>query len=231
MEIKIIDSCFSHTDYSTLQKSKFVEWYRGDKYSRICVFTDDCLSLVSGVECDIKIAWILEPKTINKNSYIFIKDNYNLFDYILTYDEELLAINNKFKFYPLGGCWVDECDFRIYNKKYLLSTIISNKKIISQHKPSWLGRQSLDMFFESYNIAVEYHGKQHFEPVVMFGGELNFIDVRERDIRKYDLCVEHGVKLFYFTYNKKHIKDYPYYVYSDEDKLFETIQAEIDLRK
>lgn len=94
-----------------------------------------------------------------------------------------------------------------------------------------MGNQSFDIYFLDYNIAVEYHGIQHFKPVDFFGGDDSFISNRERDIRKNNLSKENNCKLFYFTYKEKEIFDYPYYVEYSEEKLFKDIKNEIDLVK
>ena len=49
-------------------------------------------------------------------------------------------------------------------------------------------------------IAIEYQGKQHFEPVDYFGGEENFLKQKERDELKAKRSAEHGVKLIYVNY-------------------------------
>jgi len=112
-----------------------------------------------------------------------------------------------------------------------LSVEFCDENLIQQKTPKWLGLQSIDIFFKDYNIGVEYHGRQHFEPVSKFGGANGFIINRERDVRKYNLCLENDCKLFYFTYKHYEIKDYPYYVYSDLNKLYLDIADEIELRK
>ena len=50
------------------------------------------------------------------------------------------------------------------------------------------------------NIAFEYQGKQHFEPVEIFGGEENFKKGQERDKIKKELSEKNGIKLIYVNY-------------------------------
>ena len=62
----------------------------------------------------------------------------------------------------------------------------------------------LDLFYPKYNIAFEYHGRQHFEYVEHFHGDIyGFQDAMTRDIRKAQLCEEHGIVLLVFRYDEK----------------------------
>ncbi len=81
---------------------------------------------------------------------------------------------------------------------------------IWQHaRPKWLGRQHLDIFIEDLNIAVEYQGLQHDEPVEFFGGEKAFVENQKRDARKRELCRKNQVTLIYVRegYNLDEILD------------------------
>lgn len=49
-------------------------------------------------------------------------------------------------------------------------------------------------------VAIEYQGKQHFEPVEIFGGKENFEKQKERDVLKKKLSDENGIKLVYINY-------------------------------
>lgn len=72
--------------------------------------------------------------------------------------------------------------------------------LVVQHgRPPWLGRQHLDIWLPRWNVAVEYHGAQHFEPVEFFGGEAGYEATVERDARKAALCDQHGVALIVAT--------------------------------
>ena len=75
---------------------------------------------------------------------------------------------------------------------------------------SWLKSKSnlfLDFFLPEQNIAIECQGVQHFIPT-SFGGETTekerkerFLSVKKRDIKKKQLCEEHGIKILYFFHN------------------------------
>ena len=59
---------------------------------------------------------------------------------------------------------------------------------------------SYDIFISGLNIAIEYQGKQHFEPVDYFGGEEAFQKVKKRDAEKKKLSEENNVQLIYINY-------------------------------
>lgn len=134
MEIKIYDNSFSHVNYSSLQNSDFFKWVRTNEIRNIAFFTDNLLYLANNVNDKIKIAWLLEPRAIAQHNYDFIEKNHNLFDYVLTYDVDLLSISDKFIFYPHGGCWIDKEDQKIHEKNKMVSIILSAKKITTGHR-------------------------------------------------------------------------------------------------
>ena len=59
---------------------------------------------------------------------------------------------------------------------------------------------SYDVYISGLNVAIEYQGKQHFEPVEFFGGDDAFQDLRRRDKIKAELSRANGVKLVYINY-------------------------------
>jgi len=90
----------------------------------------------------------------------------------------------------IGEGWISETS--LYKK---LEGEFSSTIIIQHGQPQWLGRQHFDIWFPNWKIAVEYHGKQHFEPVEYFGGIEGLKKTQERDTKKKNLAEKHGVKL------------------------------------
>ena len=96
--------------------------------------------------------------------------------------------------------WVsEELVYKITKKLY------RDYAVIYQHRPSFLrsssgGQMSYDIFISGLNIAIEYQGKQHYEPVGFFGGEEAFHDLQKRDREKAQLSKENGIKLIYINY-------------------------------
>ena len=82
-------------------------------------------------------------------------------------------------------------------------------KYISEKKFNWLKYRSflkLDFYLPVQNIAIEYQGEQHFNPVKKFGGVEMLKLIQERDRIKKELCEAHGIKIEYITY-KENLKE------------------------
>ncbi len=71
-----------------------------------------------------------------------------------------------------------------------------------QYSTDFLFYQKLDIYIPSRHTAIEYQGKQHYEPVAFFGGEEGHRRNKERDKRKYMRCQANGIKVLYWDYDK-----------------------------
>ena len=82
--------------------------------------------------------------------------------------------------------------------------LYKHNTVIHQHRPYFLrtdtGQLSYDIFICGKNIAIEYQGKQHFEPIDFFGGKENFETQQKRDEIKRKLSKENNVHLVYVNY-------------------------------
>lgn len=90
----------------------------------------------------------------------------------------------------------------VYN---IIKKLYKDCHIIYQHRPYFLkstkfGQMSYDVFIAELDMAIEYQGKQHFEPVDFFGGELTHQAQVIRDTEKAQLSKEHNIKLVYINY-------------------------------
>ncbi|GEM_PF-1925626 len=94
----------------------------------------------------------------------------------------------------IGEGWVSETELYYHLKKRFTET-----SVVQHGKPEWLGKQHFDIWFPRWKIAVEYHGRQHFEPVDFFGGSESLAETKKRDEKKAKLAKTHGVKLFVVT--------------------------------
>lgn len=56
---------------------------------------------------------------------------------------------------------------------------------VSRYKPDWIGRMELDIFIPELNLAIEYDGAAWHKT-----------DALEREHRKYEMCQEHGIRLW-----------------------------------
>ena len=107
----------------------------------------------------------------------------------------------------------------------LRQILIRNQIKFEQEKTfPWLKykrKMFLDFYLPDFNIAIECQGGQHFSPIDLFGGEEFFNKTLLRDNIKNELCIEHGIKIIYFS--NAHI-DYPYPVLESYNDLLNEIK-------
>jgi len=121
----------------------------------ITVFTDTHITEVETSGSIVKVAWLMEPPIINSFIYAYVRDNYKFFDAIATFDESLLALDDRFFYCPWGTSWIADEDRLVHPKSKLVSAIFSGKNWTEGHK---LRHQivfecpgSIDLFGRGYN--------------------------------------------------------------------------------
>ena len=93
--------------------------------------------------------------------------------------------------------WISE------NQLYqILKRSLKRFRVVQHAQPAWLAPQHLDIFVPEVSVAVEYMGRQHYEPIEFFGGEAGFKALRERDERKMQLCSTHEIHLHLVRYDE-----------------------------
>lgn len=99
---------------------------------------------------------------------------------------------------PLNRWKSEELVFNITKRLY------RDYQVIYQYRPYFLqtdnGNMSYDVYICGLKVAIEYQGKQHFEPVDYFGGKDNFLKQQERDRLKLEKSRDNGIKLIYVNY-------------------------------
>lgn len=141
MNLYLQDNCF----YGDLGCSKHaspltIKWNRlppiENQESNVVFFTDYCLNQVNHPTWKElkKIAWLIEPYVINPHSYEYIKQNYNLFDLILTHHSEYLNTSANFRYYPSAMTWINREDWTTYIKDKNISIFASNKNFAPGHQ-------------------------------------------------------------------------------------------------
>ena len=99
---------------------------------------------------------------------------------------------------PLNKWKSEELVYNIAKKLY------GEYQVIYQYHPFFLctekGSMSYDVYICGLRIAIEYQGKQHFEPVEYFGGEESFEKQKARDELKLELSKKNNVKLIYVNH-------------------------------
>ena len=97
----------------------------------------------------------------------------------------------------IGERWINET--LLYN---YIKLLFPNHLVKREATPPWLGKQRLDVYIPALRLAVEYQGKQHYEPIPHFGGEEGFARAQERDKLKAKFCKQNNVDLVYFSYKE-----------------------------
>lgn len=84
----------------------------------------------------------------------------------------------------------------------LMQNLLPNEEIINEHH---IGeRLMLDIYCPTYQLAAEYHGRQHFFYSNHFHKDQDdFKAGQERDERKEELCREKGIALVVFRFTDK----------------------------
>lgn len=161
MIINLFDNDFRHIEFSIPGKrSSNIEYIRDQyKWDGITLFTNEMMfaDVVDKVDSFKKIGWLLEPKVIKPEIYEHIFRVEHKFDYIVTHDNDLLSFGtpSKYKFAPVGGCWIKEENYKIWPKDKLISIIASSKSFTDgqqlRHDIIKRHRGSLDIFGGGYN--------------------------------------------------------------------------------
>jgi len=134
---------------------------------------------------------VLKQRSISKEiNVILSKFKKNYYKKI---SEKLREIENNIRIekgFPVVGTLVNENILFVKLKE-----VFSEHRVISQGKPIWLGRQSLDIYFPDLNIGIEYQGIQHSKSVEYFGGDEGFQYRIKLDMKKKKLCKQNNCYL------------------------------------
>ena len=118
-----------------------------------------------------------------------------------------------------------------------ISSFLKDNGIIFERQKifNWLKINSnlkLDFYLPEYNVAIECQGRQHFEPF-SFRKESdesklleNFQKVLQYDIKKYSLCKEHGIKIFYYSDIKNTENNNLHIIYNNKINLLNDIRLQ-----
>ena len=146
----------------------------------------------------------------NYMKYFFFEKCFREKDDVWRYADILLKQANDGKFDKIERSTYIRPKYKWINEELVLKLtkkLYKDYTIIYQYKPFFLhssfgGQMSYDIFIQELNVAIEYQGKQHFEPVDFFGGEDSFEKVKIRDEEKRKLSAEHGIKLVYINFDE-----------------------------
>jgi FkbM family methyltransferase len=142
--INLFDSSFKHlrnssgvysiTDNRTPKYIRYV--HDLPEFDGITIFTDKHIHEAKNVKSKVKIAWLVENRETNPKLYEDILQyvSTNDFHLILTYDDTLLKLHNKFVYYPFGGSWILPGNDGIYEKTKDVCMVLSDKRNTTGHK-------------------------------------------------------------------------------------------------
>ncbi|NJO59674.1 MAG: hypothetical protein HC836_15625 [Richelia sp. RM2_1_2] len=57
-----------------------------------------------------------------------------------------------------------------------------------------------DFYLPDHNICIEFDGRQHFEPIEVFGGQKGFEEMQKNDYIKTIFCIKNSIKLIRVSY-------------------------------
>lgn len=147
-KIGLLDKNFAHhaintSDFVTLYQLEIqpFQWERNiekcafDVDIDTIVFTDECLHEVFrfGNINKRKIAWLIEPKSINSFPYEYIFRNYEKFSLIVSHDIKFLSSIPNGRYCPVSCTWIQPEDWGVKEKKKDVSIIASNKNFTEGH--------------------------------------------------------------------------------------------------
>jgi len=147
------------------KESKNIEWVKDDSLEHTFYVDDTIPYAFSDNVQGKKYAWLLESKYI-KPGIVQQVTNYperflDTFDAIFTHNQELLALDPKFKWCPAQGFWIQEP--KVYEKSKMISMISSDKALTDGQRVrlQWvemIGDQ-LDLYGRGFNeIASKEEG-------------------------------------------------------------------------
>lgn len=155
IEMYLKDSNFGHCEFSNnpqpvINRSKYIKWNRNEPPVGVDVVCTD-QQLAGG-----NIAWLLEPLEVHPRAYDYALKNIDLYKEVWTHEKTILDLNKpNVKFYPVGGCWIDEQDRQIYEKTKMFSIIASSKRYLTghvlRHQIIAAGGMFIDAYGPEYN--------------------------------------------------------------------------------
>ncbi len=178
-KINIIGDSLSGEACSTAGKvSKYIEWVT-DGSAKVAVHVDD--GLFQSSSSDRKLGWLLESQAIRPQLYTDAPQVLDNFECIFTHSKELLDLDPRFKFAPVGTHWIKEPS--ISKKTKSISMIASNFVLCQGHqlRQEWIQRLR--------------------DKVAFFGKGFNYIKTKEEGLTDYmfSIVIENCSVPNYFT--------------------------------
>jgi len=140
--------------------------------------------------------FVYDATKLSPIEYFKFSENLVLQQYIKDVTREAEnAIRGDLGYPRVGEVWVSEMMmFDIIKEKF--------SDAIHHYSPEWLKPQHYDVYIPSLRVAFEFQGKQHYEPVGIFGFEEGYKANLERDKRKKKKSTKNKVKIVYWKYDE-----------------------------
>ena len=194
-KVNLFDSLFDHSyDEDGCFTSSFGrcpkegEWVKNIMdWDGVTVFTDNHFDkeIVDRVSSKIKIAWLLESKSITPKAYSSMVNFEHKFDYIITHDSELLKRGNKYIKTIVGASRVEDELWGIHPKNKMVSMIASSKR-----------------YTDGHNFRHEIYNQLSFKHNIdMWGSGYKYFQKKTDPLKEYyySICVMNAKVDNYFT--------------------------------
>lgn len=177
-------------------------------------YIQDRRNLLAGKRCK---KCYLSSKIIPKDSIIkkfkelhgsYYSYNFDTFKNVHSIIEIVCSKGHKFQqkvSNHLQGKGCPICRESIGERKISVFLTSNNIKYIRQKKFKdciYKSELPFDFYLPDLNITIEYDGLQHFQPLVMFGGEEEFKKVQIKDKIKTEYCKSNNIKLIRISYKE-----------------------------
>lgn len=113
-----------------------IQWDRSFGFGSIVFFTDLALPLADQeiYNDSFRVAWLIEPSAINSFAYQYLQQNHSRFHVVLTHDVKFAESIPNGKFCPNLMSWINEEDWKLYDKSKNISIIASEKCSTAGHQ-------------------------------------------------------------------------------------------------
>lgn len=147
--------------------------------------------------------FINEAVVLQGNKYNYSKVNYNhiMSEVIITCDKHGDFKQKARDHLRNRGC--QKCNLSHGETRILNYLTIKNIIYIPQKTfdgCTYIRKLSFDFYLPEYNLCIEFDGKQHYEPIKIFGGLSNFKLTKRRDNLKTKFCKNNIINLLRISY-------------------------------
>lgn len=201
-QINIFDAAFLYTGSRgkcKLYPPTLFDWRdqrfsdRTDFGDETVFFTDTFLHKAKDIKAGKKVAWILEPPPFRQCNYDTVLENFQYYDYILTYADFMLDYDKeKVLFYPYGGSMIpmDKWSLDLANRKSkLCSIIVSDKNATRGH----LLRHKIVDIIRRYNLNIDILGSGYGEYIDKYDGLYQYKSTIVISGENLDFCFDEKI--------------------------------------